>query len=249
MGKSYRIQLTGGQLLWVSVLSFMSLGVSFYLGLVTGNSLRSPVNDVLQQSVKESANVNTSLSPEQLEFFNSLDNTQKQKTVLSSKKLDKIKETTLRLQKDVLKGKTIENKKSQTEVSVEQVPETSERVSVEQESIKQEKELTEPKPKIDTEVVETKEVIRSSPALIEAKQVDLFTLQVFTSSNREKAEKLVKRLIESGYFDAYLQPFENEEKKVLYRVRIAKINKSSAESLAEKIKKLGYIEHVQIRRL
>lgn len=248
--KSYRIQLTGGQLLWVGALSVMSLGVSFYLGLATGNSLRLPANNTVLQvsgggfplqtdNIKTSGQSVATLTPEQLGFFNKLDEegrSQKNKTVISAEKLAEITKTTSRLQQEVSKNEDALNTEGNDAVlrlkKIEKTPKSPE------------KKINN---NINTSV--SSNTTRRPATLVQAKQVGVFTLQVFTSSNKKKAEELVKRLIESGYLEAYLQSFENSEKKVLYRVRVAKTDRSSVESIADKIKKLSYIEHVQIRRL
>ena len=93
------------------------------------------------------------------------------------------------------------------------------------------------------------EVPKTTMPVVTVNSTGTYTLQVFTSNNKKKAETLVKRLKENGYLEAYLNPYVSDDNQNLFRVRVGKVSKESAETLAVKLKQLDYIENVQITRL
>ncbi len=234
--KSYQVLLSGKQLLWLSLLSFISLVICFYLGFVTGKSSRPPLeSSPIAQQPEQSTDEATSLSPEKLSFFEMASSekeaeTKKSPDVFSLEQLEKLKQKTSQLQ-EAQKLRKEKEKKSAIAATMPNPPKPV---------------ITQTKPASPKPAVEKK---KPAPPLVEAKTVGSYTLQVFTSSDKAKAEMFVKRLKENGYLDAYLHPYTSPEKKKLYRVRVAKANKATVESLAKKLKKLDYIEHVQVTRL
>ncbi len=223
--KSYRTQFTGAQLLGLVSLVGLSLLISFYLGVITGKSFRPDAEVTLSsQTAKQKTTPSKPLTPEELEFFNSLDpKDQQQKTSFNTNQIEKLRKKTESLQKQQ-PAKTTPPPAKETAITTQ----TSQTPSLP---------ITKPtKPP-------------APPPVVTVKTAGIYTLQVFTSSNKQRAETLVKRLKESGYLEAYLNPYVTEDKQTLYRVRVGKTNKDSAESLANKLKQLDFIETVQITRL
>ncbi|MBF0276768.1 MAG: SPOR domain-containing protein [SAR324 cluster bacterium] len=231
--KSYRTQFSGAQLLVLVCLVGMSLLISFYLGLVTGKSLRT-VNEtsLAAQTQKKEAAQSKPLSPEELEFFNSLDSKkQEKKKSFSTDQLEKLRKNTERLSQEQqpVKKDLSQGSPPQKTSQMLQTPTSSGKDK-----------------KVEPAAIKTPPTTMPK---VTVTSTGTYTLQVFTSSNKKKAETLVKRLKEGGYLEAYLNPYVNAEKQTLYRVRVGKTNKESAESLAIKLKALEFIENVQITRL
>ncbi|MBF0289029.1 MAG: SPOR domain-containing protein [SAR324 cluster bacterium] len=233
--KSYQVLLSGKQLLWISLLSFTSLVICFYLGFVSGKSSRPPLeSSPISQQLTPLTAEKATLSPEKLSFFE-MDSSakeqeiQKKAEVFNLNQLEQLKQKTNLLQNEQKKRMETENTPSAT-------IQKSEKPTI----VKQQKPTSKEPGPVQKQ---------PNPPLVEAKSMDFYTLQVFTSSDKEKAEMLVRRLKERGYLDAYLNPYTTTDKKQLYRVRVAKTDKKTVESLAIKIKKLDFIEHVQVTRL
>lgn len=223
--KSYRIQFSVSQMSLLGFLFTMSLLFSFYLGLVTGKSIR-PAEEIAAPK-NSKAHQSASLSAEQLSFFQSIEgeSTTEKKNTFSTKQLEQLRNNTKRIaqkQEQARKEKTQKTAKK-TAPRIQKTPQTS--VAVQKV----------PAPK--------------APSLVSARTTGTYTLQVFTSGNKKTAETWVKRLKENGYLEAYLHSYTNDQNQTLYRVRIARTNKTAAESLANQLKQLDYIDHVQITRL
>ena len=75
----------------------------------------------------------------------------------------------------------------------------------------------------------------------------VYTIQVFASRKHENAKILVEKLKANGFKDAFI--FKHTAgSKTLYRVRVGKVERSKTKELADKLKKLKYIESVQVTR-
>ena len=226
--KSYRIHFSVSQFAMLGFLFTMSLIFSFYLGLVTGKSIRPAESIASAKNPKPQQSA--SLSAEQLSFFQSIeggDKTEK-KSTFSTKQLEKLRNTTKRIAQ-----KQERARKEKAQRTAQQSPPKA----------KPAKRPSAP-PQAPAE-----SVAQTQPPLVSARTTGTYTLQVFTSGNKKTAETWVKRLKENGYLEAYLHPHKNAANQTLYRVRIARTSKASAEALANKLKELDYIDHVQITRL
>jgi len=74
-----------------------------------------------------------------------------------------------------------------------------------------------------------------------------YTIQVFASRNHQNAKILVEKLKKSGFKEAFI--FKHTAgSKTLYRVRVGKLERSETQKFADKLKKLKYIDSVQITR-
>ena len=107
--------------------------------------------------------------------------------------------------------------------------------------------------KSDTSMVKIPKIPDSSkePAVTkpsaEIAEDQAFTIQVFASRKQENAKKLVEKLKESGFKDAFIFKHTAGD-NTLYRVRVGKVERSKTKDLAEKLKKLKYIQSVQVTR-
>ena len=74
-----------------------------------------------------------------------------------------------------------------------------------------------------------------------------YTIQVFASRNHQNAKILVEKLKKSGFKEAFI--FKHTAgSKTLYRVRVGKLKRSETQKFANELKKLKYIDSVQITR-
>jgi len=106
-------------------------------------------------------------------------------------------------------------------------------------------------PKSDTSILETSTTpdAEEEPSVTKpfaaTTEDEAFTIQVFASRKHENAKKLVEKLKLNGFEDAFI--FKHTAgNKTLYRVRVGKVARSETKKLAAKLKKLKYIESVQV---
>ena len=76
-----------------------------------------------------------------------------------------------------------------------------------------------------------------------------YTVQVFSATFRKNAEDLLNQLREKGFPDAYIHTHINQDNSVLYRVRVGKVPKDKAEDRAFELRRLNFIDSVQITRI
>lgn len=239
--KSFQVQLSSSQLTGFLLLTGLSLIISFYLGFVSGNSLRSPVQNITPQKiVEETGPLSNSVSPEELDFFKSLDS---ESTVNASAKT----ETFNTQQLENLKNKTDQLAKQQAKKAEQTQKEVKKTTPAPPPTVKVKQTVKTTSTVAPTTTV--KKVTPPQPQLVESKVVGNYTIQVFVSGNKKRAENLVQQLKEDGHLAAYLQTTKNSENRTLYRVRVGKTAKKSAESLAKKLLKLSYVDQAQLTRL
>ena len=83
--------------------------------------------------------------------------------------------------------------------------------------------------------------------LVKFKKEPAYTIQVFASRNHQNAKILVGKLKKSGYKEAFI--FKHTAgSKTLYRVRVGKLERSKTQKFANDLKKLKYIDSVQVTR-
>ena len=245
--KVFRIQLTLPIVLLLTTLSTFSLAAAFFLGMVTEKSMQRPPE---YPEVQSEISADKPLSEEDLKFFG-LSERNKEQESINLEELRNLKKKTEELIKKPVKSKlkTPEKPKSVT-------PEKPNSTSLEKTKLIK-KETPKPKkpevPKSDTSTVKTPKISDSTkqPAVTKPssaiKEDTAFTIQVFASRKQENAKKLVEKLKRSGYEDAFI--FKHTAGgNTLYRVRVGKVDRSKTKELAEKLKKLKYIQSVQVTR-
>ena len=236
--KVFQIQLTLPVVVLLTTLSTFSLAAAFYLGMVIEKSMQRPPE---YPDVETDISAEKPLSEEDLKFFGLSERNKEQESI----NLEELRD---------LKKKTEELTK---------VPEKPEPVTPEKpKSASPEKtELTTketPKPKTpevqksDTSIVETPKIPEAAeePAVtkpVATTEDAAYTIQVFASRKHENAKKLVEKLKENGFEDAFI--FKHTAgSKTLYRVRVGKVERSETKELADKLKNLKFIESVQVTR-
>lgn len=75
-----------------------------------------------------------------------------------------------------------------------------------------------------------------------------FTVQVFSSTSRDKANDLISRLRKQG-FSAYLNQFQDNKKHTWYRVRVGKVEKAEAEKLKIRLTKEAGLKAPKVQKL
>ena len=76
-----------------------------------------------------------------------------------------------------------------------------------------------------------------------------YTVQVFSSKLRKNAEDMLNMLRDRGFADAYIHTHINPDNSVLYRVRVGKVTKEQAEQRAFDLRRLNFVDSIQITRL
>tara|TARA_B100000945_G_scaffold312669_1_gene307541 strand:+ start:1702 stop:2463 length:762 start_codon:yes stop_codon:yes gene_type:complete len=245
--KIFRIQLTLPVVVLLTTLSTCSLAAAFYLGMVTEKSMQRPpeYNEVDSDISEEKP-----LSEEDLKFFG-LSERNKEQESINLEELRDLKKKTEELIKNPIKPK-LKTPEKPKPVSIEK-PKSS---SIEKTDLIQ-KEIPKPKkseiPKTDTSKIKNPKIKDSAKELTVTKTSTsniegvAFTIQVFASRKQENAKKLVEKLKRSGFDNAFI--FKHTAGgNPLYRVRVGKIERSKTKELAEKLKKLKYIQSVQVTR-
>ena len=100
-------------------------------------------------------------------------------------------------------------------------------------------------PVIKKDILESPE--KPKTPLVKIKKEPAYTIQVFASRNHQNAKILVGKLKKSGYKEAFI--FKHTAgSKTLYRVRVGKLERSKTQKFANELKKLKYIDSVQVTR-
>ncbi len=83
--------------------------------------------------------------------------------------------------------------------------------------------------------------------IVKSKKNGTYTIQVLASRKHANAKKLLEKLKQNGFKDAFI--FKHTAgNKTLYRVRVGKLKRSEANNLANKLKELKFINSVQVTR-
>ena len=245
--KVFRIQFTLPVVILLTTLSTFSLVAAFYLGMVTEKSMqRPPEFPELETNISEEE----PLSEEDLKFFGLSERNKEQESINLEELRDLKKKTEELIKKPVTpKLKTPEKPKPVT-------PEKPKSNSLKKTDLIT-KETPKPKKtevsKSDTSIVKTPKIIDSAKKPVVTKpstkiaEDASYTIQVFASRKHENAKVLVEKLKKSGFDDAFI--FKHTAgSNTLYRVRVGKVERSKTKELAEKLKKLKFIQSVQVTR-
>ena len=245
--KVFRIQLTLPVVVLLTTLSTFSLAAAFYLGMVTEKSMQRPPE---YPEVKINISEEKPLSEEDLKFFGLSERNKEQESI----NLDELRD--LKKKTEELIKKPIKPELKPPEKPKPITPENPKSTSIEKTDLFI-KETPKPKkpeePKSDTSILRTpkKPVDAEKPAVTKPSATNTedvaYTIQVFASRKHENAKKLVEKLKANGFKDAFI--FKHTAgSKTLYRVRVGKVERSDTKELVNKLKKLKYIESVQVTR-
>ena len=95
--------------------------------------------------------------------------------------------------------------------------------------------------------------LKKEPAIKKQKSVQIpqkikgnYTVQVFTSGSRNRANELLKKLKKHGFYDTYIHTYISVDQRTLYRVRVGKATKDESIKLSKNLKNLEFIDQVQV---
>ena len=231
--KVFRIQLTVSVVVLLLTLSTFSLVAAFYLGMTTGISMQRPP-EVSDADTDISAD--KPLSEEELKFFG-LSERKKDKDSFDMEELRDLKKKTTELTKATKTPDSVSPKVPKTETPTVKAPDSpaSKQKTVVKKSVPVAKTLL---PKIPE---------KTKITVVKSKTNGTYTIQVLASRKHANAKILVEKLKQNGFNNAFI--FKHTAgSKTLYRVRVGKINLSETDNLANKLKKLKFIDSVQVTR-
>jgi len=231
--KVFRIQLTLSVVVLLLTLSVFSLVAAFYLGITTGISMqRPPEGSVADTDIS----ADKPLSEEELKFFG-LSERKKDQDSFDMEELRDLKKKTTELTKATKTPNSASPKVPKTETPTVKAPDSpaSEQKTVVKKSVSVPKTVVPKKP--DNVKI----------PVVKSKTNGTYTVQVLASRKHANAKKLVEKLKQNGFKDAFI--FKHTAgNKTLYRVRVGKIKRSETNNLANKLKKLKFIDSVQVTR-
>ena len=231
--KVFRIQLTLSVVVLLLTLSAFSLVAAFYLGMTTGISMqRPPEGSVADTDIS----ADKPLSEEELKFFG-LSERKKDQDSFDMEELRDLKKKTTELTKATKTPDSASPKVPKTETPTVKAPDSpaSEQKTVVKKSV--------PVPK----TVVPKKPDNVKIPVVKSKKDATYTIQVLASRKHANAKKLVEKLKQNGFKDAFI--FKHTAgNKTLYRVRVGKIKRSETNNLANKLKELKFIDSVQVTR-
>jgi len=231
--KVFRIQLTVSVVVLLLTLSAFSLVAAFYLGMTTGISMqRPPEGSVANTDIS----ADKPLSEVELKFFG-LSERKKDQDLFDMEELRDLKKKTTELTKATKTPDSASPKVPKTETPTVKAPDSpaSEQKIVVKKSV--------PVPK----TVVPKKPDNVKIPVVKSKKDATYTIQVLASRKHANAKNLLEKLKQNGFKDAFI--FKHTAgSKTLYRVRVGKINRSETNNLANKLKKLKFIDSVQVTR-
>jgi cell division septation protein DedD len=211
----------------ILVISGFSLVVSFYMGMITGQSMRQlPEASIASQETNRPEAPD--LKKEDLRFFG-LSEPQEDQINLDLPRLDRLQQRTEALSSA---ANTLKNSPRPTDLL--QPPELPA--------------VATPDLKLELESA-NEENIESVDQARPSEPSSSYTVQVFSSKLRKNAEDVLNQLREKGFPDAYIHTHINQDNSVLYRVRVGKVPKDKAEDRAFELRRLNFIDSVQITRI
>ena len=231
--KVFRIQLTVSVVALLLTLSTFSLVAAFYLGMTTGISMQRPPEGPVADT---DISADKPLSEEELKFFG-LSEQKKDKDSFDMEELRDLKKKTTELTKATKTPDSVSPKVPKTETPTVKAPDSpaSEQKTVVKKSVPVPKTLL---PKIPE---------KTKITVVKSKTNGTYTIQVLASRKHANAKILVEKLKQNGFNNAFI--FKHTAgSKTLYRVRVGKINLSETDNLANKLKKLKFIDSVQVTR-
>ena len=231
--KVFRIQLTVSVVVLLLTLSTFSLVAAFYLGMTTGISMQRPPEGPVADT---DISADKPLSEEELKFFG-LSERKKDQDSFDMEELRDLKKKTTELTKATKTPDSVSPKVPKTETPTVKAPDSpaSKQKTVVKKSVPVPKTLL---PKIPE---------KTKITVVKSKTNGTYTIQVLASRKHANAKILVEKLKQNGFNDAFI--FKHTAgSKTLYRVRVGKINLSETDNLANKLKKLKFIDSVQVTR-
>ena len=223
--KAYRLEMEGRTiLLMVGMMALTGL-VIFALGMVTGMGMRDPSSGLPVAALSTTAPEKSESAPsaESLAFNKGVSEQQPTIEGLKTKESEASGQTTALL------------KRAERELKLEEIP------------VSRPKALSNPPAsKAGAEAVKR----ASNPPVAASVEGDgqVYTVQVFSSRQQERARKLMLRLKREG-FDAYMNQYQGPNRKNWYRVRVGKLNRADAQRMVDRLKSQAKLKAPRIIQL
>ena len=229
----FRLHLSISVVLLLLTLGTLSLCAAFYLGMITGKSMQRPPE---KSVIENEFNFEKTMSDEDLKFFG-LGEVDKNKDILDVEEMEELKTKTEELSKISETNKTKPPKS--TKLNNSKVVKQN-NLNIDQ---KIEDNVNSPLPKVS----ETKNLDTEIGTSLKTGNEVFFTIQVLASRNNKNAKNLVRKLKKDGFTEAFIFKHSAGD-KTLYRVRVGKVPQNETKVLASKLKKLKYIDSIQVSR-
>jgi len=223
-GKAYRLEMEGRTLfLLIGLMAFTGV-VIFALGVATGMGMREPVRNVPIATVEPSNapspdDQKPTEEPSSLTFGSGVKKTEGSVEGLAVARQQAENQTQSLLNRA---EKELKLEEVPTAVAPPSVPAT---------------------PNTPAAPVQPTKPEVSSPE----SSGDSYTVQVFSSNQRENAQELQAKLKKMG-FPAYMNQFQGADNQTWFRVRVGKGSRSEVEALADQLRKKGGIKDPQVIR-
>ena len=231
--KIFRLHLSISVVLILLTLGTLSLFASFYLGMITGKSMQRPPG---KSVIENEFNMEKQMSDEDLKFFG-LGDFQKEQENLNLEDINELKNKT-----DELAKISEINKTKPPKIPKISEPKVVSIINPEKEGKKEEN-----KNLITSSLGRSKTPVSEKESSKKIESNLFYTIQVFATRNHKSAKKLVKKLKKDGFGDSFIFKHSAGD-KTLYRVRVGKASRKDANLLSNRLKKLKYIDSVQISR-
>ena len=238
--RSYRLEMDGRTLWLMMGLLGLTAVVLFYMGVVTGMGLRDPnvIPVAAQQEPALSPSTDSADKNSDLSFFKSL-----------TGKEGGIEE--LKIQEQGITRQTNELiSQAKRELLLEEVqPAQPARAPIAPTTAKTAT-LKSPRVPKTPPPAQTRQPLTAKTAqpAVTTSPARLFTVQVFSSKNQNRARQMVDDLKRQGY-PAYLNLYQSAKNETWYRVRVGKSERKSAEVLSGRLEKETKLKNLRIMSL
>lgn len=226
--KSYRLEMEGRTLYLLLALMALTGVVIFYLGLVTGMGMRDPnaPAPVAQQGAA------TDGGDQQEEAL-------PQENTLSFNRA-------LQDEQPLIEGLTVEQEQAEQQTQA-LISRAKDEMEMEEVAAKGPAAPDEPaKPEVEQAAASQPQPAEEPSA--PAAEGEVYTVQVFSSQQQDKAHSLVNKLQGMG-FSAYMNRYQAPDNEVWFRVRVGRISRPEAESLKGELQSEANLQATQIIKL
>ena len=273
--RTYRLEMDGWVLQGLIGLMAVTGVAVFYLGYLTGKGVRGPAAPLLISSATQTppALEQNLLKPRQLSINKALSATPSQKRLEkvtpAGEKFDNTEKLLLQAQKILAKRQISNAQPNKTKNAVSKAP-AAKKTTAPPSAVKQAAAPAaqpprvavpaKPNPKQPLQagkalikpgsavppVAQSKAKPPAKKARVAQKKRGTYTVQVFSSTNREHAQNLAKRLKNMKYA-VYLNQFQSAEAKVWHRVRVGRLKtRAAANALSKDILKRTGLKQLRV---
>jgi|SRR5579863_3500721 len=226
--KAYRLEMAGRTVALLLGLMAVTGLVIFYLGVITGKGLRDPNAPVTADAAATPAPANATAVPAANALNHALTAQNGQIEGLKSDESAADQQT----QQLLTRGKQ--------ELALEDVTQRPDAKTASQPATKP----APAKPAAPSETPQKKPAVAAKATNSEGG----YTVQVFSSPQKQNAQEIVSDLKKKG-FPAYLNQFQAADKRTWYRVRVGKGSRQEAETMANKLRQASTLQDLRVLKL